>query len=380
MGARGAASVGITTLTIDGVEYSLPPVEAAAPPDEVRVGIDRLYRAWTGDAVEELWVVPLGLPFAVRWSRRAGEVTAELWSVANDGESTMNRHRRMARTWATLNRSWGRELAETALLTGAGGDDFAWARARVLAAVRTGPDRKGVYLGPAEPTSIEVTWVGLALCSMGRADRVEDLLRRVGDMRLRRHLDQWVHRWNGSDGPQPPEGSSALPDWLEAAGPADAAADVSARLDDPVVAAALCCRSIDRGLGLRPDPRFGRVRFAPNEQQLGPTPNRPLVWSGIGIGKSSRATRLRFEWSVAEARSRHTSPYARLHTWQIEPEAGSVPLFGVFEPLVRANEVHGVTLDGSDIEVDAEAEEPGWLRVRFQCPLDGPRAIGVSVS
>lgn len=350
----------------------------SGPPDEACVGIDRFYRAWTKapTTTEELWMAPLGLPLAVRWTRREGEVAADLWWAPSDEGSTTSRFRRMAGTWATLDRSWARELAETALISGGGVEEaaFAWARARVLSAVRTGPDRKGIQLGAVEPSSLDVTWLGLALCSMGRADRVEDLLRRVSDMRQRAHLDQWVHRWNGSDGPQPPEGAGALPDWLEIPGTTDGPLDATAGSgEDAIAAAAYCCRTVDQGLGLRPDPRFGRVRFAPDERLLKPLPGRPLQLSSIGIGRSNRATRLRLGWSVAESD-------VRRHTWSVEPEAGSVPLFGVFEPLFRADEVHGVTLDGSDIEVEAAAEAPGWMRVRFQCPLDAPRAIGVTVS
>lgn len=385
--AFGDPSRGITRLSVDDSEMEVSPLLEDAPsltphPTVVEVGIDRLFRRWSSgkEAFEELWIVPFGLPFAVRrwkWGERGGGQL--FWNPPADLGAT-ERLRKVAGSWPAVERSWHRDISESATLHAnpALSDAWSWGKARLLAAVHTEAARDGVrvHSDGTKPTSLEAAWVALGVCALGRSDLAPCAVRRISDLDVRAHTEAWTNRWAGNSGPHPDEDAEVFPPMLTLAGRTDAplnSAPPFHRLN-PVTAAALCGRIVASGLGIKPDSRFGRIRFGPVEKNFGPTPEQPLELSGLTVGQGRGSKRLDLRWTLESGAGTTVT-----HVLEVVPDAGATPLQVVFEPLLRASAVTSVWLDGQEVRAELTNPAEHVARVRLQCPLDAVRTVRIEV-
>jgi hypothetical protein len=383
--AFGDPSRGIARVSLDGVEMDVPPLLEDLPsiaphPTVVEVGIDRLFRRWSSGnrAFEELWIVPFGLPFAVRrwkWGERGG---AQLfWNPPAD-PSAADRLRRVASSWPAVDRSWHRDVSESATLHGSPAltDAWAWAKARLLAAVHTGASRDDIRVNSegAKPSAAETAWVALGLCAIGRSDLAPCAVRRIGDLDVRAHTEAWANRWAGNSGPHPDEDAEVFPSMLTLPGRTDTPLNTPPPFNrlGPVTAGAFCGRIVSAGLGIKPDSRFGRVRFGPVEQSFGPTPEEPLELAGLTVGQGRGSKRLDLRWTVESGPGT-----AMTHVLEVVPDAGATPLQVVFEPLLRARVVNSVWLNGEEVRAELTNPVEHMTRVRLQCPLDAVRTVRI---
>lgn len=378
---------GVSRVTIDGQEAAVQSLgeEARLPsphPTLVEVGIDRLYRRWAhgSDAFEELWIVPLTLPFALRrwrWGDRSG--ASIVWSIPED-EAAASRVRRIASTWGAVDRSWARDMSEAATFAGPAPleETWAWSKARLLGAVNTGSDRARVRAAFDDdaPGPVEAAWVALGLCALGRSDLGGDAIRKIRDLNIRARTAAWVNRWAGNSGPHPDELAELFPESMELPGRTDTPLNAPMSWNDltPVSAAAFCGKVIDQGLGIRPDSRFGRVRFGPFQRLLSPTPQTPVALTGLSVGQGRGSKRLDLRWNVEAPVGGEVR-----HTFQISPDAGATPLQGVFEPRLKAKEFRSVWLDGNEVRAEVTQPEEGVICARLQCPLDMTRTVSVVI-
>ncbi len=370
--AVGDSSQGVTSVSVDG--HVLPvrsPLSADGGPipraEIVEVGVDRVFRRWSldSDAHEELWMVPIALPFAVcRWRQGPRYGGRIVWRAPAGGAN--RRLRNVASSWAALDRSWHRDVGESANLRGPAdlADAWPWARARILAGHP-----------PGEASSAhEAAWLALGLCCLGRGELASAVVSSISDLDLRVHTEGWVNRWTARTGTHPNEGAVAFPTSLHVPGRTDTAlirlSDGVGR--DPVQAAAFCGRVVMEGLGIRPDSNFGRVRFGPSETQISPGADAPWILSGLSVAVGPRPIRLTFRWSRELC-----AEEAVLHTLEIVPESGGVPLQAIFEPELLLGDVDSVTLNGQPVDAEIQRPGPARVKVRLQTPLDGPRIVEI---
>ncbi len=382
--ALGTAAQGIRNVSVDGHEIPLPSTLVAqapsAPADIVEVGVDRLFRRWDSPLApfEELWVVPLSRPFAVYlWRRGALSGGHMAWRRPADAGAA-SRLSKIAASWSALDRSWKRDTSESANVQGpvALENTWSWSRARLLSAVRRGPDRDQVCGHPTagKTTAAERGWLALGLGCLGRSDLSTDVVRRIKDLGIRSHAVAWINRWTGSDGPQPDEEAEAFPDMLALEGRTDhrLAEWPTGPSHDPVEAAAFCGRLVDQGFGIRPDSHFGRVRFGPSQHVLTPSGSEPLRLGDLCVGRGKRPVHMSFAWSHELG-----SEGDAVHTFEVVPGLGSIPLQLVFEPRLKMASIGSATLDGQRVEPEVSQLGGLDLRVRLQCPLDGPRTLRI---